>query len=113
MAKRVIIIVVSYVLSLLVLMTYSLVGYYHTNYQFQALVNSVAVVTTDIITFMLIFITKSKGFNPIFNALVCVAVRACIIGFTGDFWFLGYCLLYLILNAYIVALIINKYYPQF
>lgn len=81
--KKVIITVVAYLLSLIVLMTYSLVGYYHTSYQFQALVNSVAVVTTDIITFMLIFITKSKGFNPIFNVLVCVALRACIVGFTG------------------------------
>ena len=111
--KRVLIIVICYVLSLLVLMTYSLVGYYHTDFRFLALVNAVAVVTTDLITFMLIFITKSKGFNPILNALIAVAVRACIVAFAGNYWFLGYCLLYLILMFYISALIINKYYPPF
>ena len=71
-------------------MTYSLVGYNHTVYEYQALVNSVAIVTTDLITFMLIFITKSKGFNPIMNSVMAVAMRACIIGFTGVYWFLGY-----------------------
>jgi hypothetical protein len=40
-------------------------------------------------------------------------VRACIVGFTGNYWFLGYCLLYLILMGYISFLIIDKYYPKF
>ena len=56
--QRLIIILVSYFLSWIVLMTYSLVGYNHTEYEYQALVNSLAVVTTDFVIFMLIFITK-------------------------------------------------------
>ena len=94
-------------------MAYSLVGFYHTSNIYQALVNSCAVVTTDIIIFLIIFITKEKGFNPIFNALVVVAIRACMIVFTGIYWFLGYCLLYLILMGYLSGIIMNKYYPPF
>lgn len=56
--QRSIIIVVSYLFSWIVLMTYSLVGYNQTAYEYQALVNSLAVVTTDLVIFMLIFITK-------------------------------------------------------
>jgi hypothetical protein len=44
---------------------------------------------------------------------VAVAVRACIVGFTGEYWFLGYCLLYLILMGYMSLLIVDKHYPKF
>ena len=62
---------------------------------------------------MLIFITKSKGLNPITNCVIAVGMRACIVGFTGVYWFLGYCLLYILLMTYIATLIINKHYPTF
>jgi hypothetical protein len=42
-----------------------------------------------------------------------MALRACLVGFAGDTWFLGYCFLYLILGVYMSVLIINKYYPNF
>jgi hypothetical protein len=51
--------------------------------------------------------------HPIINAVAGMALRACLVGFTGDLWFLGYCFLYLILGIYIFLLIINKYYPNF
>lgn len=44
---------------------------------------------------------------------MAVAVRVCIVAFSGEYWFAGYCLLYLILFIYITGLIINKYYPSF
>lgn len=94
-------------------MAYSLIGKFSTSSNFQALVNSVAIVTTDIICYMLLVISKKIGFDPNFNAAIVVAVRVCIIAFSGDYWFLGYCLLYLLLMLYISILIINKYYPEF
>lgn len=95
------------------LAVYSVIGKYRTIYSFQALVNSIAVVTTDIITFMLVVISKKSGFDPNFNAVVALSVRICIIAFSGEYWFFGYCLLYLILMLYVSILMINKYYPSY
>lgn len=94
-------------------MTYSLVGYFHTVYAYQALVNSIAIITTDIISLMMIFITKKTGFNPIGNAAIAILMRACIVGFAEQLWFAGYCIIYLILMFSIMVLIINKYYPAY
>jgi hypothetical protein len=47
-----------YLLSLITLLVYSLVGYYKTVYGTIALINSICVITTDIILTMVIFITK-------------------------------------------------------
>ena len=113
MIWRAMIIVITYLLSLFVLLIYSIVVKVHSIFEYQATVNSVAVVTTDIILFMLILITKKQGTSPIVNAAVAVAVRLCIIALSGDYWFAGYCLLYLILFIYISGLIINKYYPPY
>lgn len=110
---RIVVICVTYLFALIVLSVYSVIGKYRTIYNFQALVNSIAIVTTDIITFMLMVISKKSGFDPNINAVVSLAVRVCIIAFSGDFWFFGYCLLYLILMFYISVLVINKYYPSY
>ena len=109
---RIVIISITYVLSLGVLIIYSVVSYYNTSTAYQALVNSVAIFTTDIISFILIFISKKTGFNPIINSLVAVLMRVFIIIFSGQFWFGGYCVIYLILMIYIMVLVINKYYPD-
>jgi hypothetical protein len=45
--------------------------------------------------------------------VAAMAVRACLIGFTGNYWFLGYCFLYLILGLYLSILVINRFYPPF
>lgn len=113
MAKRVVIIVCSYVFSLVVLLIYSIVGHLTTIFAFQATVNSLAIVTTDVVSLILIFITKKTGFNPIVNAMIAILMRVCIVAFSGFFWFAGYCILYLILMTYIQTLVINKYYPQY
>lgn len=109
--SRVTIISIIYLISLAVLTIYSCIGKFKTLSNYQALVNSVAIVSTDIISFMLIFISKKTGFNPNMNTIVVIAVRACVIAFSGNFWFLGYCLLYLILMFYISIMIVSKYYP--
>lgn len=106
-------VVVIYVFSMIILAIYSVVGKYKTSSNFQALVNSVAVVTTDIISFMLLVISRKIGFDPNLNSLFVIAVRVCIVAFSGPYWFFGYCLLYLILMIYTSALLINKFYPTF
>ena len=102
-----------YFLSLIILLVYSILSFQSTNTAYQGTVNSVAVITTDIIILMLILITKKEGTNPIFNAFVSVLVRVCIVVFSGQYWFAGYCLLYLILFIYITGLVINKHYPSY
>lgn len=106
-------IAVIYILGLTVLAIYSVIGRYRTIFNFQALVNSVAIVTTDIIVFMLLVISKKLGLDPNINSLIVIIMRVCIVAFSGEFWFFGYCLLYLILMIYISILIINKYYPLY
>ncbi len=93
-------------------MTYSLVGYFHTYTAYQALINSLAILTTDIVVFLLIMITRKTGVNPIVNSAVAILMRVCIVAFSGSLWFVGYCILYLILIIYVFTLIINKYYPK-
>jgi hypothetical protein len=94
-------------------MTYSLVGFYHTVFGRIALINSICVITTDLVLLMVIFISRQANINPISNAIAGMAVRACLVGFSGNLWFLGYCFLYLILGTYLFILVINKYYPNF
>ena len=50
---------------------------------------------------MIIFITKENKQNPTTNSIAAIAIRTCLVGFTGDYWFLGYCFLYLILGKFI------------
>lgn len=40
-------------------------------------------------------------------------VRICLIAFAGNYWFVGYCLLYILLMFYITLLVVNKHYPTF
>lgn len=110
---RYIAIVVTYICSMIILIIYSVIGKIKTDSNYQALVNSVAVVTTDIITFMLLVISRKIGLDPNLNSLFVIAVRVCIVAFSGPFWFFGYCLLYLILMVYSSVLLINKFYPAF
>lgn len=110
---KIVLTIVFYLLSLITLLVYSLVGYYKTVFGTIALINSICVITTDIILTMVIFITKESKTNPIVNSIAAMALRACLVGFAGDTWFLGYCFLYLILGIYMTVLIINKYYPNF
>ena len=63
--------------------------------------------------FMLIYITKDSNMNPFFNSTSGLIVRVCLIAFAGSYWFIGYCLLYILLQGYITLLIINKHYPTF
>lgn len=105
--------IITYIFGLVILAIYSVIGLYRTIFKFQSLVNSVAIVTTDIIVFMLLIISKKIGLDPNLNSLIIIAMRVCIVAFSGPFWFFGYCLLYLILMIYISILIINKYYPLF
>lgn len=110
---RVIFIVVCYVLGLLTLMTYSLVGFFRTDTGYQALVNSIAIITTDVISLLVIFITKQNGFNPIINSTIAILMRVFIVAFSGPYWFAGYCIIYLILMVSVQLLVINKYYPAY
>ncbi len=102
-----------YILSLITLLTYSLVVNYHTTYSYLGLINSISIVATDIIICMLIFIAKKNQSNPIRNSIVVIIVRVCITAFTGYYWFIGFCLLYLLLSFYISLLIIDQNYPRF
>jgi len=111
--KKVIAVVVLYFISLCVLLAYALTTFFHTNFGVIGVINAACVVSIDIVVYMLIYITKDIQVNPVFNALSSLIARICIIAFSGSLWFLGYCLLYLLLIIYIATLIVNKHYPKF
>lgn len=96
---KIIIMVVLYLLSLGVLIAYSIIVYYKTPEKKLGPLTSIAVVTTDLIIFYLMNCRLVKG--PMHTSILLVGFRACLFGFGGDYWFLGYCLLYFILVVYL------------
>lgn len=80
---RIILTVVFYLLGVFTLVGYSLVGYYKTVYGTIALINSICVITTDVIMIMIIFITREINFNPITNSIAAMILRACLVAFTA------------------------------
>ena len=98
----------------------ALIVYYSTPYGVLGSVTAIAVVTTDVIILLITNLEEELFVSPnVVSILVMVIrynlmlVRICLFGFTADYWFMGYCLLYLLLMTYIFYLIVDKNYPSF
>lgn len=89
----------TYLIALGVLIAYAIVVYYNTTEKSLGPLTAIAVVTTDLMIFFMMKCKLSKG--PTQASILLVGFRACLFGFGGDYWFLGYCLLYLILVVYL------------
>lgn len=109
-----------YFSSWLCLLAIALIVYYSTPYGVLGSVTAIAVVTTDVIILLITNLEEELFVSPnVVSILVMVIrynlmlVRICLFGFTADYWFMGYCLLYLLLMTYIFYLIVDKNYPSF
>lgn len=102
-----------YLLSLTCLLALALIIYYNTSYGILGCVTAIAVLTTDAIMVMIINLQNEFYVTPNIASLLVFVIRVCLFGFTAEYWFMGYCLLYLLVMAYIFYLVIDKTYPNF
>ena len=72
-------------------------------------ITAIAVVTTDLILF---FLMKCKIANgPLEISILVIGFRILLFGFGGNLWFLGYCLLYILLGIVLNIHIANRRFP--
>lgn len=76
----------------------------YVNYKYLAPVTAIATSTTDFIIFLLMGAKFTQG--PYQIAVLIVMFRALLFGFGGDWWFIGYCILYMLLSIYLFSKIV-------
>ena len=72
-------VLVFYILSLVVLIAYTFTILNHTSIGSLGAITSVAVITTDLVLFILVYI--SLKLNPIMNVIILFVMRLCLIIF--------------------------------
>jgi len=72
-------------------------------------ITAIAVITTDIIIFFITQLKISHGQTTL--SLLIIGMRCFLFGFGGEYWFLGYCSLYLLLGLVIGWRMIEKQFP--
>lgn len=98
-----------YVFSVGILVGYSYIIYETTSEYKLGFITMIAVITTDTIIYLFYYIKVSQStFQLCFMAIV---FRICLVGFGGDYWFYGYCLLYALLGIIVSLNIAAKHFP--
>lgn len=92
-----------YLISLGVLIAYSILVYKYTPEKSLGPLTSVAVFTTDLIGFFMMNAKLAKG--PVPMSMLLLGFRICLFAFGGDYWFLGYCVLYFVLAVHLAHLL--------
>ena len=101
-------------LSLGILIAYSVSVYYFTDEGILACIVSIALFTSDGIIFLIISITgPDLAISPTSTSIFAMAIRVIMFASSADYWYIGYSVLYLVLMLEISELIIDKYYPNF
>jgi hypothetical protein len=99
-----------YAISIGVLVVYSYIIYEKSSFPYLGPTTAIAVVTTDLIVFLLIGSKLTNG--PLKICLIMVSFRAFLFGFGGNKWFLGYCSLYILLQVFLSYHIVDKHFPS-
>ena len=99
-----------YLIAIGVLVVYAWIIYEKSNFPYLGPTTAIAVVTTDVIVFLLIGSKLTNG--PLKICLIMVAFRAFLFGFGGNKWFLGYCSLYILLQVFLSYQIVDKHFPE-
>jgi hypothetical protein len=99
---------VLYALSLIILWGYAEVVYWFTDESWLATLIGCCIVTTDIILYFYIHANLSeRPFEAVLIALMC---RFSLLVFSWA-WFIGYCVLFIVISLLLMNDILNKYYP--
>lgn len=94
-------IVTTYLIAVGILVLYGILGYNYTisSEKYLCWITAVATVTTDIVLFFLMKCKMTSG--PYHLTVMLIGIRALLFGFGGDYWFIGYCALYIFFGIYI------------
>jgi len=98
-----------YALSIGVLIAYAVIVENRLPEKYLGYITAVAVITTDIIIFFITQLKISHGQTTL--SFLIVGMRSFLFGFGGDYWFLGYCSLYLLLGLVIGWKMVERYFP--
>ena len=82
-----------------ILVAYAIIGYVYVQYKYLAPVTAVAVTTTDFVIYLLMGANYARG--PFEVSVLVILFRSLLFGFGSDMWFIGHCVLYIILGVYI------------
>ena len=88
-----------YLIALGILAVYSYLGYRYTQYTHLAPVTAVATTTTDFIIYLLVGTELANG--PVKIAVLLVGFRSFLFGFGTSKWFIGYCLIYILIGVFL------------
>jgi len=104
-----IVLAVLYAISVGVLVAYAVLVKQKLPERYLGWITAVAVITTDIIVFFITQLKISSGQTTL--SLLIVGMRCFLFGFGGNYWFLGYCSLYLLLSIVIGWKMVEKRLP--
>ncbi|CAG9327882.1 unnamed protein product [Blepharisma stoltei] len=98
-----------YLFSLIVLAVYGILAWFYTEYEALGFLNFFLIGTTDIGLYLFMKSGLSEGsFEP---TLIAVTCRLCIFIWTGEWWFLGYSLAYILFSAILFLNLIDVRFP--
>lgn len=109
--KKNLIISLIYICALGVLVAYSLIIYYYGEIEQRNLgfLNLVMVGSTDIMLYL--YQRVKRNVRPLEVCLLIMSNRIFLYAFGGDYWFIGYCCLYILLNLPMSYYIVDKNLP--
>jgi len=104
-----IVLLVMYGIAVAVLIIYAVLVHNHTKEESLGWVTTIAVITTDVIVYFISQLDLQHG--PLTLTFIIIGMRCFLFGFGGDYWFLGYCSLYLLLTTIVGWKIISTNLP--
>eukprot|EP00359_Climacostomum_virens_P005569 CAMPEP_0204912218 /NCGR_PEP_ID=MMETSP1397-20131031/10410_1 /ASSEMBLY_ACC=CAM_ASM_000891 /TAXON_ID=49980 /ORGANISM="Climacostomum Climacostomum virens, Strain Stock W-24" /LENGTH=1540 /DNA_ID=CAMNT_0052083079 /DNA_START=351 /DNA_END=4973 /DNA_ORIENTATION=- len=101
--------VAGYILALAILVAYSLLSWFTTDHGDQGIINSVCIVSLDIVIYFYIYARLSQG--PLEASIIAFIIRLFIVIFAWDIWFVGYCCIYYIFAIILIIDILSLHFP--
>jgi len=98
-----------YVLALGILVAYSVISYWYSEYYALGILNSILIVSVDLLVFFFAYaeILSSAGST----VLISLAARFFIFILTGETWFIGYSCVYWVFSLYVVRHFVSHHFP--
>lgn len=103
-----------YLFSLAILAAYCLTVYYFTSDGILGCVISIAIVSSDVIIFLIIRLEGTDiPVSPTSTSIFAMLIRVTMFASSEDYWYIGYSVIYLTLMLYVSGLVVDKHYPNF
>lgn len=102
--------IIFYLLSLVVLVIYAFQDWWFER-KFIGTISAGAILTFDFAIFVLSSLSQETR-SPFSVMVVIFVIRFFLFVFGNTYWFMGYCLLYILIGTFIAYLIIEKRFPK-